>query len=80
MKVVVPVPPLPTGRVPVTSVVRSTEVPRVEAMVIEPAPFVTVMPEPCVRAAATGAAPVLPMRSWPLVGAVVVVSKPPVPE
>ena len=33
------------------------------AIVIEPAPLVTVMPAPCVRAAATGAAPVEPINS-----------------
>ena len=46
VRVVVPVPPLPTGRVLVTSVVKSTDVPRVEAMVMVPLPFVTVMPDP----------------------------------
>ena len=50
------------------------------ATVIEPAPFVIVIPEPCVNAAATGAAPVDPIKSCPFVGAAVVVSKPPVPE
>ena len=53
--------------------------PPVAAMVIAPAAFVTEMPAPAVRAAATGAASVDPMRSCPLVGAAVVVSKPAVP-
>ena len=46
VKVVAPVPPLATGSVPVTSVVRSTLAPRVEAIVIVPLPLVTVIPAP----------------------------------
>lgn len=36
------------------------------AMVIEPAPLVISMPEPAVKVAKTGSAPVEPMTSWPL--------------
>jgi hypothetical protein len=45
-----PVPPLLTGKMPVTSEVKSTEVPKVEARVIWPkVEVVRVMPEPCMR-------------------------------
>ena len=49
VRVVAPVPPLPTGRVPVTSVVRSTDVPSVEAIVdaqevADVVPLATVVP------------------------------------
>ena len=40
VNVVTPVPPLPTGKVPVTSVVRSTEVPSDDSRLIVPAPLV----------------------------------------
>ena len=64
MKVVAPVPPFDTGRVPVTSLARSTDAPRVEAIVMEPAPFETEMPAPWVRVARLYPEP-LPMRREP---------------
>ncbi len=50
------------------------------ATVMLPAPLVMTIFVPWVSAALTGAAPVLPIKSCPLVGAVVVVRSPPVPE
>jgi len=68
-KVVAPVPPLPTGRVPVTSVVRSMEVPKVEAIVIvSVAPPVVVIPVP---AAMVRVSPPLMVWLEPLVPATV---------
>ena len=48
VSVVAPVPPFPTGSVPVTSVVRSMLVPSVVAIVIVPLPSVIVIPVPSV--------------------------------
>jgi hypothetical protein len=48
-------------------------------IVIEPGLFVILIAVPEFSAADTGAPPVDPIRSWPFVGALVVVSNPPVP-
>ena len=50
------------------------------AIVIAPAALVIVIPFPAVNVAFAGASPVDPISNSPLVGAVVVVNRPPVPE
>ena len=59
---------------------KATLVTPVFAIVIEPAPFVMLIPVPAVKVALTGAALVEPINNWPFVGAVVEDTKPPVPE
>lgn len=63
--------------VPVPATLVTVPVPPVAAIVIEPAPLVTLMPEPAVIAAAVYPVP-LPIRSWPFVG-VDVIPVPPLP-
>ena len=51
VSVLVPVPPLTTGKIPSTSEARSTEVPKVDAIEMAPDVFAIEMPKPGVRVA-----------------------------